>query len=608
MSKELINLTGLCATFGTSTNKSPENVLHQMLTALPATHGESQVAQGNGCASHNGWSIKDEMLIITIVGKPEWKSPISNETAHKNPAQSLLIAYKKYGKACCQFICGSYAYIIIDNSTQQVIAAVDRFNRYPLMYATSHKGIALASTADALRSVIDSSINLQGIYNYVYFHMVPAPSSIYKDFYKIPAAHQLVFSQNEVQLTCYWNPEFSENTATPAKELGQQLLDTLESAVEKYIPDSMPSTFLSGGLDSSSITGMLARLRPASSNSFSIGFNAEGYDETEYARIASKHFKTKHHEYYVTPDDVVGMVPSIAASYDEPFGNSSALPTYFCAKLAHENGATTLLAGDGGDELFAGNERYLTQTIFEYYGIIPKLIRAGLIDPLVSFIPGASGPVGKLKSYVRQANIPLPERLQSYNFLHRHALEDIFHPEYISAVSSQEPLDLQRRVYNHPEEANRINKMLYLDWRFTLADNDIQKVNRMCALAGIEVAYPMLDDRVVDFSCRVPSAIKLKGNQLRSFYKNSVSGFLPAAIINKKKKGFGLPFGVWMQHHTALQELGYDNILKLKNRGYFRPEFLDQTIEMHRSEHSAYYGELVWVLMMLELWLSSHRL
>jgi len=354
------------------------------------------------------------------------------------------------------------------------------------------------------------------------------------------------------------------------------------------------------------VTGMLSEISETTAEAYSIGFSAEGYDEMEFARITAKHFGVRLNEYYVTPEDVVDALPIVAASYDEPFGNSSALPAYFCAKVAAENGVQRLLAGDGGDEFFAGNERYVKQDVFETYGKIPSSLRKGLIEPIINNLPAAIPLSNKARSYIEQANIPLPDRLQTYNFLHRHSPEEIFSEDFLIHTDINSPLAIQRHTYQQPKNASTLNRMLYLDWQYTLADNDLRKVSHMCALAGVEVVYPMLDDNLVNFSCQIPSNWKIKDRDLRHFYKQSLTGWLPNATINKKKQGFGLPFGVWMETHKPLQEMAYDNLLKLKKRPYFKPEFIDHTIDLHRNQHAAYYGELIWILMVLEMWIDAH--
>jgi asparagine synthase (glutamine-hydrolysing) len=213
--------------------------------------------------------------------------------------------------------------------------------------------------------------------------------------------------------------------------------------------------------------------------------------------------------------------------------------------------------------------------------------------------------LAKARSYVRQANIPLPDRLKTYNFLNRLGFEAIMADDLLAATDQELPLRLDRELYELPDTASRLNRMLYLDWHHTLADNDLRKVNRMCELAGIQVEYPMLDDHLVEFSTRVSSDRKMRRNRLRDFYKRAVRDFLPEQIINKSKHGFGLPFGVWMERHPGLQQLATDNLERMRRRGYLRPAFIDEIQRLHREQHAGYYGEFIWAAIMLELWLTA---
>lgn len=403
----------------------------------------------------------------------------------------------------------------------------------------------------------------------------------------------------------YWQPRFSEQLHGSVAEAGKQLQEKLIQAVRKQVDNpEVTGAFLSGGLDRSSVSGALSRVFPGQAKTFSMGFPVEGYDEIEYAHMAVEHFNTQQHEYYLTPEDTVKAIPDIAAYYDEPFGNSSALAAYYCAKMAKENGIDVLLAGDGGDELFAGNERYAKQLLFYYYFKLPEMARKGL----EAFLDKLPEPVAKqtlffkVRRYIEQAKEAMPDRLQDYNFLHRHDIADIFQAGFLADVDDKEPLQLLRSSYQRPENASMLNRMLTMDWKTTLHDNDLVKVNRMCEMAGVNVCYPLLDQDIVEFSTQIPSDLKLKGQKLRWFYKQAFADFLPEGIINKSKHGFGLPFGIWLKDYQPLKELAYDNINALKKRHYFKAEFLDHAIEMHQSIHAAYYGELIWILMMLELW------
>jgi asparagine synthase (glutamine-hydrolysing) len=371
---------------------------------------------------------------------------------------------------------------------------------------------------------------------------------------------------------------------------------------------ALPRAFLSGGTDSSTVSGLLTQVLGKPAETYSIGFGAEGFDETEYARIASRHFGTHHHEYYVTPDDVVKAIPIIAAAYDEPFGNASAVPTYLCAKRAREDGIDVMLAGDGGDEVFGGNARYAKQKIFEIYGRIPELLRHTVIEPLAFGAPGLSAlmPFRKLQSYINQAKIPLPDRLESYNFLHLNPLASIFDPDFLGQIDEDACLAVMREPYARTDARSPINRMMHLDLKQTLADNDLRKVNRMCELAGVEVRYPLLDEEVMAFSAQLPENWKVKGLQLRYFFKEALRDFLPPEIIAKSKHGFGLPFGLWMEHHKPLQDMAYDSLQAFRSRGYVQPAYIDNLIDQHRSGHASYYGVMIWVIMMLEQWLATH--
>ncbi|MBK8535857.1 MAG: asparagine synthase, partial [Candidatus Competibacteraceae bacterium] len=213
---------------------------------------------------------------------------------------------------------------------------------------------------------------------------------------------------------------------------------------------------------------------------------------------------------------------------------------------------------------------------------------------------------GKAHSYVSQARIPLPDRLDTYAFLERHDPTEVFSPDFLAQVNTAEPLMLKRAAFSAPHHASLLNRMLYLDWHFTLHDNDLVKVNTACRLAGIEVAYPLLDDDLVALSCRIPSAQKLRGSTLRWFYKQAVRDFLPHAILTKKKQGFGLPFGIWTRSEPRLLAITDDALESLKQRGWFQPAFLDRVRQLHRQAHASYYGEMVWILTMLELWLRAN--
>jgi asparagine synthase (glutamine-hydrolysing) len=325
-----------------------------------------------------------------------------------------------------------------------------------------------------------------------------------------------------------------------------------------------------------------------------------------FARIAARRFDTEHHEYYVTPDDLVRSIPLVAASYDQPFGNSSALPAYYCAKMAKEDGVTRILAGDGGDELFGGNSRYAKQRVFDWYQHIPETVRKMFLEPLLGTKAAGTLPlVRKGASYVEQAHVPMPDRLQMYNLLTRMGLERTLTREFLEQVHISLPLEHQREVWASARTSSNTNRELAFDWRYTLAETDLPKVTGTTRLAGVQAGFPMLDSHLLAFSLRLPVDYKLRGLKLRWFFKEALRGFLPDEIITKKKQGFGLPFGVWLTRHQALRELAFESIHGLVDRGILRADFVDRLVNKNLYDHPGYYGEMIWISMMLEQWLRA---
>ena len=499
---------------------------------------------------------------------------------------------------------GDFAVALCEPSGRTFLA-VDRIGIRTLCYRLDGGVLRFAERADTLTDP-GHEIDPQAIFDYLYFHMIPSPRTIFKGIYRLPPGHYALLESGHLTIAPYWTPSFDEGRKADFPALRDEFRHLLKQAVTRQLDDSKPACFLSGGTDSSTVAGMIGEARGKPAATYSIGFAAEGYDEMEYARMASRHFGTEHHEYYVTPDDLVRSIGEVARHFDQPFGNSSALPAYCCAKMAREDGVTRILAGDGGDELFGGNSRYAIQRIFGAYSWLPVALRKGLIEPVL--LNSATGDLPLLRkgaSYVKQANMPMPDRLQQYNVMLRLDISKVFTPTFLSRVDPALPLRLQREVWASSAAQSELNRTLAYDWRFTLAESDLPKVGMTTQLAGMAVGYPMLDDALLDFSLRLPVQYKLRGLKLRWFFKEALRGFLPDAIIKKKKQGFGLPFGVWATRHDGLRKLASESLGSLATRGIVRPDFIRALIDERLPEHPGYYGEMVWILMMLEQWLQA---
>ena len=556
--------------------------------------------------STNNEIYSNEAFCVAIQGHVHWlDDELARASINQGLAQTIVNAYIRTNIDFLKKLSGNFALCLIDLSKRKTLIAIDKIGISSLFFSVAHNQLVFASDARAITKHphTNTAINPQAIFDYLYFHMVPSPRCIFDNVEKLLPGEYVLFEDNNVKRGHYWQVDYSKIQDGTLSEQQNKFLEILEASVSRSANETKTGAFLSGGTDSSSIAGMYRKIKKQPIDTFSIGFEAEGFDETEYARIAAKHFDTTPHEYYLKPQDVVDAIPLIAKAYDEPFGNASAVPTFFCAQLAQLNGMNTLLAGDGGDEIFGGNERYAKQKVFELYHKVPRFLRNAIIEPLLVSSPLSDKlwPLAKAKSYVNQANIPLPDRLETYNFLKRIPLTDIFDDGFLSSISPDEPAALLREIYHSANSTSSLNKMLFLDLKFTLADSDLRKVNRMCELAKMEVRYPFLDEEFIDFTAQLPEHLKLKGFKLRYFFKHALRDFLPKEILTKQKHGFGLPFGVWMNTYQPLKELAHDSTLALSKRGIIKPSFINSIHQGHQ-EHPSYYGVFIWVLMMLEQW------
>jgi asparagine synthase (glutamine-hydrolysing) len=549
---------------------------------------------------------------VGIHGHIELTDIALNERATREgvPA-ALLAAFRDRGRLVLSALKGRFALALILGQEGNALLAVDRVSKYPLSFARISGGVVFGSDPAVinLHPHVSRDIDAQQIFNYVYFHMVPGPASIYRHQSRISPGGYALIRGESVVTGLYWEPTYTrESESLSVSDLKDEFRDILRTSVRRELNADPVGSFLSGGTDSSTVAGVIGELTGTPARTYSIGFDAEGYDETYYARLAVQHFHTAHKEYRVTPQDVASVIPRLAEIHAEPFGNSSAVPTYYCARLASTDGVIKMLAGDGGDELFGGNSRYATQYLFSLYSDIPAVLRKRFIEPILFAVPGGDRvlPVRKLQSYVRQASLPMPARLETYNLLERLGPANVFRPDFLAAVRCGQPLALLTETYAAARAQTSLNRMLALDLKFTLADNDLPKVNRSADLAGLEVGYPLLSDELIDFAARLPVRLKLRGTRLRYFFKEALRDFLPPEIISKKKHGFGLPLGPWLNDNTVLRAVAVDALNNVKRRGIVRSEFVDKLLSEYLPSHPGFYGTMVWLLIMLEFWYQHH--
>jgi len=511
------------------------------------------------------------------------------------------------GAASLSALSGGFA-VALHLGVGHAALAADRMGRHTVCYRVDGNVLRFAERADALGSPAQA-LDPQALYDYLYFHAIPSPRTVFSGVHRLPPGHWALWKDGRLTVEPFWTPRFKPAPNRSFNDLRAEFRSLLADAVRRawQAGGGAPACFLSGGTDSSTVAGMLREVSGQAPETYSIGFEAEGYDEMAYARLAAKHFGTRHHEYYVTPQDLLDGIPLAAAAFDQPFGNSSALPTWCCARMAKGDGIHRLLAGDGGDELFGGNSRYAKQRVFGWYGHLPGLLRTGVMEPLLMRTPLGRLPLArKAASYVEQARIPMPDRMQTYNLLARLGHTEVLTAAFLDQVQQGSPLVQQREVWQACDARSALDRNLAFDWRYTLAESDLPKVRMATALAGVDVGYPLLDDQLLEFSMRLPTDYKLRGLRLRWFFKEALRGFLPDDIISKRKHGFGLPFGVWATRDPKLSAFAAESVRGLAARGVLRPEFVESLLRDRLPESPGYYGEMVWIAMMLEQWLRHH--
>ncbi len=566
----------------------------------------------------NSWTpltfhLEDEDL--ALVGIAQLDAANNGPSGHSiTSADRFREAYRKHGMPDFSAIRGEFAIAGFDKKQRHAWAAIDKFGIRPLYGYREGEKLVLASRLRCIRRTVRSlEIDPQAVYAYVFQSVIPAPLSIYKAVFKLLPGGYITFDGASVKTGTYWDivayPKLNHSLQNAAREI----FVTLQEAVEASARDvaQRAGCFLSGGTDSSTICGLFRRFRQQPVPAFSIGFPEEGYDELYYARIAAKHFDLDHREVYLQPDDVSKLLPDIIEAYDEPFGNSSAIPTLFCARNASQSGVDYLLAGDGGDEIFAGNSRYGKDRIFQWYGKLPAPVRSHILEPLV-LNRLERLPVGvfyKAGSYIRRARLSEVERLFSYTYFHE---DQIFSADFPLAESKNGLWEIRRQHFERLNGVPILDRYLYLDMKLTIADNDLRKVNRMCELAGVRVRYPMLSQSVVEFGFKLPAHWKLRGvSGLRYIFKKAFADFLPEAIIKKKKHGFGLPISQWLQRHPGIQSYVKPYLMPAhagKDHGFFRREFLDEIWRLQLEDSTPYWGSVVWRLFMFQAWYQHHYL
>ena len=527
-------------------------------------------------------------------------------------AECLARLYEAEGPDFLTHLRGVFSIVLWDAKKQRLILAIDRLGIKALYWNREGDRFLFATRLAAIRAVRESplAVNPAALPQYLLFSAIPHPLSVFHGVEKLAPGTCLTFENRQVRQHRYWDLQYVESSNQDEEDWAHQVQTGMRTAVFTHLDgcsSERSGAYLSGGTDSSSVVAFMNETcSPV--KTFSIFFGEAAYSEARFARLTSSHFRTRHFEKQLEARDALDAIPRIARFYDEPFANSSAFGAYYCALLASESGVDTLLAGDGGDELFAGNSRYADDKKFAIYHSIPAWLRRGAIEPLAHLLPANNGRLSLPRKYIRRAAMPNPKRIFSYNFFFNTDLRAVFEPDFLAQATPDSWMSVANGHFNSASASSELNRLLYMDVKMILADNDLRKVSGTAELAGMRVRYPLLDQRLADLSAQIPSRLKLKGFEKRYIFKKAMEKILPREVLYKKKHGFGVPLSRWLLHDQPLSELMRDILTdaRTRQRGYFRPAFYDDLLRLHREEHVGFYGEVVWHLLALELWHRYH--
>lgn len=536
----------------------------------------------------------------------------SQADGEPNVAELIALLYRKYGPQFVERMHGVFAIAIWDKNANRLMLVLDRLGVNSLYWRQEPDRLLFGSRIGAVRAVQTGSptVSPSALMQYLLFSAVSAPMTIYSGIERMLPGHYLVFENGRVRQTCYWDIDYTERENLSEREWSDEVREGLRSAVQLHLlgrESTSTGAYLSGGTDSSSVVAFMSE-KFREPQTFSIFFEEQRWNEIGYARITAEHFKAKHRELCVRPSDAWDAIPKIVSYYDEPFANTSAIGAYLCARMARKHGVTALLAGDGGDELFGGNSRYATDKYFAAYHKIPSWIRRGLIEPVTRAMPVNESKWTLPKRYVRRANIPLPNRVFSYNVFLSIPKGDIFDRDFLSQAPSEEWMSVAEGHFRTAKATTDLNRLLYVDMKMILSDNDLRKVLGTAELGGVRAVFPLLDYKLVELAASLPSRLKVKGFEKRYIFKKAMKGILPEAILTKTKHGFGVPVALWLSQDKRFDSLVNDLLTdsRTRERGYFQPTFLDRLRRLSRGPDAHYYGEVLWYLVALELWHREH--
>ncbi len=521
--------------------------------------------------------------------------------------EAIVHLYDEHGADCLQYLRGMFAFAIWDDRDKSLFLARDRVGKKPLLYSQQTNGnLIFGSEFQALlqHPAISREVDLEAIDSYLSYLCIPAPQTAFKQIRKLEPGHWLRWKNGEVETKRYWLPDFSKKIKISEEDAIEETTRILRESTKLRMISEVPlGAFLSGGVDSSIVVALMAQESSQPVKTFSIGFEEQDFSELKYAKRVAEHVGAEYNEFIVRPN-ALEVIPTLVEHYGEPYADSSAIPTYYVAKETRAH-VTVALNGDGGDESFAGYERYAAMRFAETYNRLPKTLRKMFVEAPVNLLPTSELKRSRFrdaKRFFQAANLPKTERYFRWmSTFNRDSKSEIYAKDFSAAVSTQNASEFQDRWFAKANGSGILDAALLTDQMTYLPNDLLVKVDIASMANSLEARSPFLDHKVMEFAASLPENLKMQRFQTKSLLKKVAARLVPKEVVYRRKMGFGVPIGKWFREDMKDFVRGVLLSEKSLKRGIIKPEMLERFVNEHTNAERDHAFQL-WTLLMLELW------
>lgn len=588
--------------------RGPAGLAMRRLAVIDLKTGDQPMSNEDGTV----WVVLNGEIYNYPKLRP-WLEAAGHVFSTQADTEVVLHLYEEHGPNCVTRLRGMFALALWDERKRLLLLARDRAGKKPLYYSRHGNSLLFGSEIKALLAFpgFPRAANLEALHHYLTLQYVPDPLSAFKNVQKLPPAHRLIWQDGRLSLERYWDLAFEPKWTGPPAETKERLRQVVTEAVRiRLLADVPLGAHLSGGIDSTLIVGLMARLTGAPVKTFSIGFKEEAFSELAFARLVSKAFGTEHHEFILDPD-FLGLLPALVRCFDEPFADPAALPTWHLARMTRPH-VTVALNGDGGDEAFGGYQRYYADVLADAYGLVPPSLREKLFDPILRALPAGAGrpmersPVMALRVLSAAARMSHAASVVRWGAYFTEAdKQALYTPDMRRAVGQRDSAALLKESFARAPAATRLDRTLYTDFHNYLPGALLPKVDRTTMAHGLEARSPLLDQEVLSMAARLPGEWKVRLTRTKRVLKEVFADLVPRPILRRGKFGFSVPLGRWFQ--GPLHEPAADLLLGSQARvlSLFKREPVARLLEENRlglEDH----GKRIYTLLFLEAWLREY--